>query len=329
LVSALRAFLPSLAPAARFTPAIPDVDPEAGFQQTVERALDAAREMLEMDVAYLAELRGEVLYCRHTTGAAESFGLRPGDPVGDAAGLGGSVGVPVRTSDGTLFGTLGCLSHSAPALQQRDVRFMEVLATLIADQLEREARNRHAWRMAAAAGSAQALLAGLAARDGYTEEHSKAVVDFALAIGRRLGLADLRNLEWAALLHDIGKIGVSDAILRKPGKLTEEEWVEMRRHAEIGERIIAATPELAHLARTVRAEHERWDGTGYPDGLMGHEIPLASRIVFVSDAYHAMTSDRPYRAALPAAEARAELERNAGTQFDPTVVAAALAVLDE
>jgi HD-GYP domain-containing protein (c-di-GMP phosphodiesterase class II) len=129
-------------------------------------------------------------------------------------------------------------------------------------------------------------------------------------------------------MHDIGKLGVSDAILRKPGTLTEAEWVEMRRHAEIGEHIIASTPELAHLAPTIRADHERWDGAGYPDGLAGEQIPLASRIVFVSDAYHAMTSERPYRAPLTPTEARGELERNAGSQFCPTVVAAALEVLE-
>jgi HD-GYP domain-containing protein (c-di-GMP phosphodiesterase class II) len=185
--------------------------------------------------------------------------------------------------------------------------------------------------MAAAAGSAESLLAGLAARDGYDGVRSQAEVDLALGIGRRLGLAGiaLTNLHWATLLHDIGKIGVSDAILNKPDKLTEDEWVQMRRQAETAERIIAATPELAHLARIIRAEHERWDGDGYPDGLAGVEIPLASRIILVSVAFHAMLSHRSYRRRLSVPEACAELERNAGTQFCPTVVARALAVLAE
>jgi HD-GYP domain-containing protein (c-di-GMP phosphodiesterase class II) len=204
-----------------------------------------------------------------------------------------------------------------------------VAQLIAADQLEREERASHAWLMAAAAGDVPALLAALTARDGYNAARAQGVVDLALAIGRRLELDEIRltNLHWTALLHDIGKLGISDDILRKPGKLTDAERLEMRRHAEIGERIIASTPELAHLARGIRAEHERWDGAGYPDGLIGEEIPLASRIVFVSDAYHAMTADRPYRAAMPPAEARRELERNAGSQFCPTVVAAALAVL--
>ncbi|MEA2310196.1 MAG: hypothetical protein QOE28_164 [Solirubrobacteraceae bacterium] len=344
-------------------PAFATPDPADDPVGTIDRTLDVAREMLGMDAAYLADMREGVQRYRRVTGDGESFGIRTGEsaPLEGAYGealadgrsdhvrrdatthtgvngpavaergeIGAYVGVPVHLSDGSLFGTFCCLSHAPmPSLQGRDVRFMHVLAELLADQLEREDRASHAWLMAAAAGSVQALLDGLTARDGYTGAHSHAVVDLAQAIGRRLELDDipLVNLHWTAVLHDIGKLGVSDAILRKPGKLTDAERLEMRRHAEIGERIIAATPEFAHLARSIRAEHERWDGGGYPDGLVGEEIPLSSRIVFVSEAYHAMTSDRPYRAALPAAEARRELERNSGTQFDPTVVDAALAIL--
>ena len=202
---------------------------------------------------------------------------------------------------------------------------------MIGGGLEREERKRAKWELAAATGSAYALLTSIAAAEGYSEARSSAVVALALAVGRRLGVEgiQLANLHWVALLHDVGKLGVSDAILAKPGPLSETEWVEVRRHADIGERIIASTSELTHLATTIRAEHERWDGAGYPDGLAGTEIPLISRIVFVSDAFHAMTSERPYRTARTPAEARAELERNAGSQFCPTVTAATLAVLAE
>jgi HD-GYP domain-containing protein (c-di-GMP phosphodiesterase class II) len=202
---------------------------------------------------------------------------------------------------------------------------------MIADGLEHEQRKREDWQLAAATGSAYALLESLAAGEDYDAARSHALVELALAVGRRLGVerVQLANLHWVALLHDVGKLGVSDAILGKPGPLTEDEWIEVRRQADIGERIIASTPELAHLATSIRAEHERWDGTGYPDGLAGMEIPFISRIVFVCDAYHAMTSARSYRARLSAAEARAELERNAGTQFCPTVTGAVLALLAE
>jgi HD-GYP domain-containing protein (c-di-GMP phosphodiesterase class II) len=135
------------------------------------------------------------------------------------------------------------------------------------------------------------------------------------------------DVESVAMLHDVGKIAIPDGVLRKEGPLDEAEWELMRQHPVAGEQIVAATPPLAYLAPSIRAEHERWDGGGYPDGLAGDQIPIASRIVLACDAYHAMTSDRPYRRARPEDEARAELRRCAGTQFDPAVVAALLDVI--
>ena len=176
-----------------------------------------------------------------------------------------------------------------------------------------------------------ALLAALAARDGYTEEHSRAVVELATAAARELGVrgAELEHVERAALLHDIGKIGISDAVLRKPGPLDDAEWLEMRRHPAVGARLVGSMPRLSHLAPAIRAEHERWDGCGYPDGLWGEAIPLASRIVFACDAFDAMTSHRSYRRALPGELAEAELARGAGSQFCPRTVDALLRVLRE
>ncbi|HEV2785195.1 MAG TPA: diguanylate cyclase [Solirubrobacteraceae bacterium] len=177
--------------------------------------------------------------------------------------------------------------------------------------------------------SLRALLAAVNARDSYTAMHSREVVTLARGVARRLGLDDAKTseAEHIALLHDLGKIAIPDAILRKAGPLTSHEQMLMRQHPVVGAQILGSMPELAHLAPAVRAEHERWDGTGYPDGLAGEEIPIASRIALVCDAYHAMTSNRPYRRAMSAAAAREEIRREAGAQFCPYATAALLEVL--
>lgn len=169
----------------------------------------------------------------------------------------------------------------------------------------------------------EALAVTLTERDRYTGEHSEAVIEMSASVARNLGLRE-REVQWirsAALLHDIGKIAIPNEILHKPGPLTDEEWKLMREHPVVGERILRVLPGMGPVARIVRHEHERWDGTGYPDGLAGEQIPIGSRIIIVADAYHAMTSDRPYRAAMSHEEAVEELMRCTGTQFDPSVTA--------
>jgi diguanylate cyclase (GGDEF)-like protein len=175
-----------------------------------------------------------------------------------------------------------------------------------------------------------ALGATLEARDGYTAQHGAETTALVEGVVRRLGLSDaeIEHVTTVARLHDIGKIGVPNEILLKPNPLDDEEWRIMRRHPIIGERILKTVPGLADVARAVRHEHERWDGGGYPDGLAGAQIPIASRIAFACDAWHAMTSDRPYRAALSQEIALDELRRNGGTQFDPAVVHALLEELE-
>ena len=167
-----------------------------------------------------------------------------------------------------------------------------------------------------------ALASTLGERDRYTGDHSESVVDLTERVAEGLALDPERigRVRTAALLHDIGKVGVPDEILHKPGPLDDHEWEVMRQHPVIGERIIRAIPGMGGIARAVRHEHERWDGGGYPDGLVGEEIPIEARIILACDAYHAMTSDRPYRKAMPHRDAMAELTANAGKQFDPQVV---------
>ena len=176
-----------------------------------------------------------------------------------------------------------------------------------------------------------ALAAVLDAKDRYTEAHSRETAELAVKVGKRLGLQgeQRRLLEYGALLHDIGKIGIPGYILQKPGPLTPEEFAVMREHPVIGERILASVPFLAPLGPIVRAEHERWNGTGYPDGLKGEEIPIEARIIHACDAFHAMASDRAYRKALPPEEIMAEFRKESAQQFDPRVVEVMLQVIEE
>ncbi len=326
------------------------------LSDTVERALVVAREMLGMEATFVSEFTDDHMMFRKLSGDAESFGWREGQviplthsfcqrvidgslpnvvpdarddecakdlDITDEADIGSYIGVPVRLSDGRLYGMLCCLSHSPNlSLQERDEEFMNVLARLIVDQLERE-------ELQIRATAVGALLTALEARDGYTGEHSQAVVDLSTTVARRMGLSEeeVVEVEQAALLHDIGKLGIPDEILRKREPLDDGEWELMQEHALIGERIVSSIEGLAHLAPVIRAEHERWDGRGYPDGLSGERIPLASRIVFACDAYHAMTSNRPYRRAMGVSEALEEVERNAGKQFCPTTIRALIDVV--
>ncbi|HZT90647.1 MAG TPA: HD-GYP domain-containing protein [Gaiellaceae bacterium] len=176
---------------------------------------------------------------------------------------------------------------------------------------------------------AKGLIATLDARDQYTAGHSAAVAIYARDIARRMGLSvelcDLAHL--CGLVHDIGKIGLPAGLLEKPGALTLDERREMQRHSEIGERILANVDSYAEIAAVVRHHHERVDGQGYPDGLQAEEIPLLARIIAVADAYNAMTSDRPYRDAMPSRVARLRLAQAVETQFDTAVVAAFEAIL--
>jgi putative nucleotidyltransferase with HDIG domain len=327
--------------------------------------LAAAREALGMELAYLAEVHDSELILREIDGDTAAYaGVAPGfalpashsychamtagtapqlvpdagavpeaadHPFVAATGIRAYAGVPVHRADGTLFGSLCCLSRDPrPDLGERDLRYLDVLARMAGARIAAAEGARVHRRTEVESAAAQALLSALNARENYTAAHSEAVLELALLVAAELGVegSDATAVGQVALLHDIGKVGVPDAILRKPGRLTEPEWEVMREHPAIGAQIVAAIGSLAHLSPAVRAEHERWDGRGYPDGLAGEDVPLPSRICFVCDAWHAMTSDRPYRRALSEAEARVELERHAGTQFCPATVTALLRVLD-
>ena len=334
----------------------------AEAEESELRVLVAAREHLGMDVSYCSHLTADEEIIQSVDGDGRSFGLQPGStiPIDDAFGqrvvdgclpnlipdaqhdervadlvptLGSYVGVPVSFSDGRLYGTLCCASHpAAPWLRDRDVAFLRVLGRMLAHELERREIERTAQHHRDEAIALSALFAGLDARDSYTGRHSEAVVELSVQVTRELNMPEIfvEEVKRVALLHDIGKIGIPDAVLGKQGPLDDSEWELMHTHPVIGARIVASIDTLAPLAPAIRAEHERCDGGGYPDGLVREQIPLASRITFACDAYHAMISSRPYRAKpMQAAAAEAELRANAGTQFDPAVVDALLRIVSQ
>lgn len=176
----------------------------------------------------------------------------------------------------------------------------------------------------------RALIRALEAKDYHTRGHSERVSRYSVEIGKRMGLRDeqLELLQYVGILHDIGKIGIRDAVLKKPGIFTSNEYGEMQKHPTIGADIIKEIKILGQSASWVRYHHERYDGTGFPEGLKGEEIPLGARIISVADAYDAITSERPYKAALSSGEARNEILSSSGSQFDPSVVEAFFEYLD-
>lgn len=198
----------------------------------------------------------------------------------------------------------------------------------LAARINQVADSIHSEREKLLLDTIESLVAALEAKDPYTFGHSSQVSSLTVAMSHQLNVkeADIFQFRIAALLHDIGKIGIPDQILNKPGFLDIEERKSIEQHPVIGAKILAGIPALSQVTKIVRHHHARWDGTGYPEPLAGNEIPLGARIIAVADSFQAMTSDRTYRAGMLATVALVELKRCAGTQFDPDVVAAFAAI---
>jgi hypothetical protein len=252
---------------------------------------------------------------------------RLGIAVDEAPDIRGRLAVlePIAESADTFGAILVLLGAEAP--DPAVFGSLETLASNAAGVIRRA--HLHAEIEGAYLSTVTALANALEAKDAETSEHVGDTTRLAVEVGRALGLAgrELRDLEFAAALHDVGKIAIPEEILRRRGPLSDDERLLVQEHTVIGERILRGIPFLATAATAVRAAHERWDGGGYPDGIAGSRIPLLSRIVFACDTWDVMTSDRPYRAALHRDEALRRLHECSGTQLDPDVVEALLTVI--
>ena len=241
---------------------------------------------------------------------------------------GSELSVPIRVA-GEIWGVLNLESLEAGAFDEADLLLADTVAAHVGGALH---RSRLFGELESTFTTTLGVLSdALEAKDSYTADHADDVADVAVSVACRLGLEEeeVRMVRYGALLHDIGKIGVRSEVLKKPGRLTVEEFEEIKQHTVIGAKMLERIPFFAPVQPIVRSAHERWDGHGYPDGLAGEDISLGARIVCACDAFHAMTSDRPYSKARSVQEAATEMRRCAGTQFDPRVVDALLAELDD
>ena len=252
-------------------------------------------------------------------------------------GLGADLGIAIMAWTWLVDGILASVGLTAAIAARNDpftaLMVLPVMALLALFSRERDARIEHSRELGRAYRGTTLLLSDvLDGDDEYTAFHSRGVVQLSMAVADRLGLDERqkRNVEFGALLHDVGKIAIPKEILNKPGKLSADEWVVMETHTIEGQRLLDRVGGvLGEVGQIVRSSHERWDGSGYPDGLAGDQIPLESTIVSVCDAFNAMTTHRPYRRALSLEESTEELRANRGTQFAPLAVDALIELIAE
>ncbi|MHB9037560.1 MAG: HD-GYP domain-containing protein [Armatimonadota bacterium] len=240
--------------------------------------------------------------------------------------------VVMITAFGDVDAARDALSAGASDFVTKPITLLE-LPIILENNLQRkkiEAKRLSEERADVLFKAIKALAAAIDAKSHYTGCHSARMAELCLAIGSEMGLSEdrLNTLELAAHIHDVGKIGTPDSVLSKEGKLSDDEWVDILKHPGMGADFLAGIDELAEVASIVRHHHEHINGSGYPDGLKGDAIPLLARVLSAADAYEAMTSDRPYRAAISQHDALNELRKNSGTQFDPDVVQAAVRVIE-
>ena len=239
-----------------------------------------------------------------------------------------AVALPLKTKEGVV-GVFEIDRSHVDAFTDEDLRILKIFVRIVAMTLQRI--EYYEELRATFMDTVEALGYAIELKDPYTRGHSRRVADYAVAIAERMGLPKETNetIEIAALLHDIGKIGVRGAVLNKPTRLTKAEFEEIMKHPVLGEELVKRIRNMRHIAKIVRHHHENYGGGGYPDGLKGEEIPLEARIIAIADSFDAMTSDRPYRKAMPVEKALEILEKNEKLQWDPRIVEVAVKVFRE
>ena len=227
------------------------------------------------------------------------------------------IGAPLITNDKVIGAIEAVNKKNGLNFNEEDMNVFEALANMSAIAIQNAQYYNELQSLFLS--TIRSIVNAIEAKDKYTKGHSERVTKYSVFLARALNFPEeeVEKIQLAALLHDVGKIGIEESILTKPGKLTEEEYNEIKKHPVIGESIIKPIKSLKYILPGIRNHHERWDGKGYPDGLKGKDIPLEGRIIALADTYDAMTSDRPYRKGLPHKVAIAEIKRCAGSQFDP------------
>ncbi|MFP4466175.1 MAG: GAF domain-containing protein [Candidatus Goldiibacteriota bacterium] len=237
--------------------------------------------------------------------------------------------VPLRTKD-KLIGVVEVINKKGGSrFDEQDKALLEALANQAAVAIENARLYSETKDMFL--NTVKSLAAAIDTKDAYTRGHSEGVTELSVVIAKELGFsnAEIEELRIAALFHDIGKIGIEENILRKPSKLTKAEYAEIKKHPDFAANILRSIPQLENIIPIIRHHHERYDGNGYPAGLKGDEIPYYSRIIAIADTVDAMTTDRPYRKAMPFSASIKEIKKCSGTQFDPDLAAAAAAALEK
>ena len=302
---------------------------EGRLEEVATAGVLPAEQWLVADRGSVGQALGEKRAVLGTSGSdRRGADLSEGDVGGDARSptrSASELAVPLLVGS-RVWGAIGCMAGSG-SLDALDVE----LVAAVADHLSAAIRAGDLYEQLTESmiGTAEALATALEAKDQYTADHARSIAELAVEVGRELNLPEsaIEDLRYGGIFHDVGKIAVPDYLINKPGPLSEDEFEIVKEHPAKGAEILAPVPFLYGVRTIVRHAHEHFDGSGYPEGLRGEQIPLGARIVLAVDAYHAMTSDRPYRAAMSRAEALAELEDCAGSQFDPEVVEKLLVVL--